>query len=1359
MNIRVDRWLRVVANVLWLAVAGAPSGATAACFGNSEVVAEYLFSEEADGVAVNTGIDGDGGNAILTNAANFNTDVPPPNANCGWSVELPSAGSGATTPAIETAGAYDPLAGASQFTIMAWIRRVSAGPDLNTTARIVSDIGSETGSGAASGFEFKLYGVAGWPTLRINDSVVGTETAGLSPTNDTWRHIAVVYDGTRPATNAQTRNVHFYIDGIQRGDGNTLRHIVVGSNARPLTIGNSSVDRSAANALVGKVDDVILLYGVAPEAVGDGRLNETIRCYMDINDDYERPRILPPANVATNTSPGRSGNPNVILGMPTATDNCGVESITNNAPSMFPAGETLVVWTATDHAGNIDSCTQVVWVADTEYRAAPKTFPDGDSLVVWHAVDMSGTHGAATQTVTVIASRETEDDLGDQADAENEMLGPQSAKSLFSAGLIYVDASRPDDTGSATNWATAKKTIQAAVDIAEAGDVVLVTNGIYATGTRVTPGHQLLNRVVITNEIEVRSVNGPEVTIIQGQGPRGTNAVRCVYMAAGKLTGFTVTNSHTRLDGDGSYDQNGGGINMYPSTNATVSNCIITGSSAHDAAGVAWGRLYNSVVVGNFAERAAGGVGGNCTLINCEVTGNSTLLYGGGTDQATLINCTLAGNSAMYGGGAYNSKFTNSIVFANSAPYGSNVLYSTCRYTCTAPLQAGTGNIASNPAYVDASNGNYRLQSNSPCIDMGTNEGMTFALDVEGTPRPLDGNNDGWAIMDMGAYEYLHPAADTDGDGMPDFWEIQHGLDARSGMDGNLVGWWRLDDGVGTNAINSVVNSNNGTLLGFSGTTNSGWTAEGKLGGALVFDGDDDWVRIPQQTTMLTGGAFTVSAWAKLDGSSTSDWPEVVSDLMAANYNGYCLGFGGNHVPYAMVGSAGWITDTQVVTNVWTWLVLMYESGQMWLYRDGTLIGGPVSASFVVATNGYFAIGNGQDVGYREYWKGMIDDVRLYQSSLGMDGLAAMYDAWSDPDGDGLTNLQEYQVGTDPNTSDTDGDGLSDGEEKNVYGTDPLNPDTDGDGMPDGWEVMYGLDPRSGMSENLVAWYPLNEGAGAAVSNAVSSMYTGLLYQVSTSSWIQGVSGRAGDNALWLNGINQYLAIPTNQSGSVITQAPFSVTAWVFQDPAMTKRWGGVFSDSGWYWPSSNGPHYMSGYSLRFDSLYNSAVYFVGSPTNSAACYRTGWAPAYVGRWVHLAATYDGSNLKLYADGVLAQTKQAVFAPERKAALWIGRGHVNAGESYWQGGIDDVRIYREALSSNQVLAQLEFNADPDGDGLTNLQEYQYGSNPLTPYSTNDGLSDWEKHVFGMNLSMSAIEDAYGAVNLIIHTPMETNDGP
>ncbi len=67
-------------------------------------------------------------------------------------------------------------------------------------------------------------------------------------------------------------------------------------------------------------------------------------------------------------------------------------------------------------------------------------------------------------------------------------------------------------------------------------------------------------------------------------------------------------------------------------------------------------------------------------------------------------------------------------------------------------------------------------------------------------------------------------------------------------------------------------------------------------------------------------------------------------------------------------------------------------------------------------------------------------------------------DATEDADGDGLTNGDEFGLGTDPHSADTDGDDLDDAEE-GTRGTDPLVGDTDGDGLIDGKEVFLGTDP------------------------------------------------------------------------------------------------------------------------------------------------------------------------------------------------------------------------------------------------------------------------------------------------------------
>ena len=65
-----------------------------------------------------------------------------------------------------------------------------------------------------------------------------------------------------------------------------------------------------------------------------------------------------------------------------------------------------------------------------------------------------------------------------------------------------------------------------------------------------------------------------------------------------------------------------------------------------------------------------------------------------------------------------------------------------------------------------------------------------------------------------------------------------------------------------------------------------------------------------------------------------------------------------------------------------------------------------------------------------------------------------------DTDADGLSDLEELELDTDPNDPDSDNDGLLDGEEVNDYYTDPNDPDTDGDDWNDGDEIMEGYDPN-----------------------------------------------------------------------------------------------------------------------------------------------------------------------------------------------------------------------------------------------------------------------------------------------------------
>lgn len=80
--------------------------------------------------------------------------------------------------------------------------------------------------------------------------------------------------------------------------------------------------------------------------------------------DAELPLLALPADVATSLAPGQCSITNLNLGTPTASDNCSLASVTNDAPTVFFAGVTPVIWTATDIHGNWSSRTQWVTVSD-----------------------------------------------------------------------------------------------------------------------------------------------------------------------------------------------------------------------------------------------------------------------------------------------------------------------------------------------------------------------------------------------------------------------------------------------------------------------------------------------------------------------------------------------------------------------------------------------------------------------------------------------------------------------------------------------------------------------------------------------------------------------------------------------------------------------------------------------------------------------------------------------------------------------------------------------------------------------------------------------------------------------------------
>jgi hypothetical protein len=143
-------------------------------------------------------------------------------------------------------------------------------------------------------------------------------------------------------------------------------------------------------------------------------------------------------------------------------------------------------------------------------------------------------------------------------------------------------------------------------------------------------------------------------------------------------------------------------------------------------------------------------------LNNCVLTGNKAYYNGGGAFGGTLNNCTVTGNAATgtggfgAGGGAHSSALNNCILYFNTADTsGQNYQSATLNYCCTTPQPGGGfGNITNAPLFMDAADGDVRLQPASPCVNAGNDSYAPQGPDLDGNPRIISGT------VDLGAYEF-----------------------------------------------------------------------------------------------------------------------------------------------------------------------------------------------------------------------------------------------------------------------------------------------------------------------------------------------------------------------------------------------------------------------------------------------------------------------------------------------------------------------------------------------------------------------------------------------------------------------------
>jgi hypothetical protein len=244
----------------------------------------------------------------------------------------------------------------------------------------------------------------------------------------------------------------------------------------------------------------------------------------------------------------------------------------------------------------------------------------------------------------------------------------------------------------------------------------------------------------------------------------------------------------------------------------------------------------------------------------------------------------------------------------------------------------------------------------------------------------------------------------------------------------DAVGHWTLDEGNGTIAHDSA-GGNDGTLK--PPTSPPTWT-QGRDGGALHFDGIDDYVDLGTGGNLTFSGSITLAAWIRPEDITTTGSQIIVGRPSGTGIGTVELCIINGHY---RIGVAQHYTQFDVPAgdvDHWVQLVGTYDGTTWRLYRNGVLLSSNTETSpvnFAIAGNAHWGIG--ALVSGSQFFSGTIDDVRVYDDALSPSEVAILYSGTGNgppvihdqsfllPDGSPNGMVFGTVVATDPNPCDT----------------------------------------------------------------------------------------------------------------------------------------------------------------------------------------------------------------------------------------------------------------------------------------------------------------------------------------------------
>jgi hypothetical protein len=239
-----------------------------------------------------------------------------------------------------------------------------------------------------------------------------------------------------------------------------------------------------------------------------------------------------------------------------------------------------------------------------------------------------------------------------------------------------------------------------------------------------------------------------------------------------------------------------------------------------------------------------------------------------------------------------------------------------------------------------------------------------------------------------------------------------------------LVGYWKFDEGAGTIASDSSGNNNNGTING------AVWT-EGRISRGVQFDGIDDYVQVPDSTSLnIANDEISIAAWVKMLGDGTNNGVVVCKQAPAGTSDAsYSLDVYpsihtpvGRHVEFAVNVGGSWnayVSTSALTLGAWNHVVGTYDGSKVRIFINGVLDIEYTLTGNIVPKNGPLYIGHEDAWSPGEYFNGAVDEVRVYNRTLSSAEIWAEYTSLEP----GLVGYWKLDEGIGTTAYDSSGNG------------------------------------------------------------------------------------------------------------------------------------------------------------------------------------------------------------------------------------------------------------------------------------------------------------------------------------------------